>query len=741
VGTRADFAPMTETRGFRTGRSLTYFYVGWAVLFVGIAAFSVRTFVTAQDPFFYIGLAKTLLNEATGSDAFWRAFFRVAPGYPLLLAASMAALGDFGSYIVNPVFALVFSVSAFLLLRLRSGTAPPALMAALFTLLVLFFGYGLNIYFLLYPFREISAFALVFMGYALVERASSATKVRGMLVGSGTLIVLAAAIREPMLLCLGFAACRWLFTGSPRAKCVGWLFLPLGLAMAVAAVVYLITDQVWSYQARYVWKALANPVQHLDAVREYLERLIELARYVVDSFTWPGIALLALGLIRGRKVASSWFYFLVPAVSLLLFYAGIEAHRRYALSVIVFLCPIAGEGFAWVAGQIAERLGKGPDGFRRIYTTFCLFLAAALIVVASRQTSWGPSVTRGEVRRFQQAASGFISDGDIVYNEPASRYLGDALISYTDVEIGAVPFGPRHRFSHVDGESWYLQPVNAEAYYTPVSHRYPVSTKDYLRQYVDLVPHQDANGAASSVEIAGGRFEAYRIEAWSRHEVFQKIDCKAGDPLTIWLDFQSAHPGIEKTVRVLEPESGRAIHEAVIAFGNGLTAHFVPGNEIKTLSLLLEVRSAALLPSELVYRAVAGETPVSFPLARGRTRSVYRWFRPPFEVIRGEPTYIAVCRDGGRLCLPPVYGPAETMEALLVLDPIGEDDEEVVLAYQHNGESLAEYRSLLSHAPQWNSFRFRLEAEGGENCVEMTPSPVGCHGGEIRIRMARIRIR
>jgi hypothetical protein len=34
-----------------------------------------------------------------------------------------------------------------------------------------------------------------------------------------------------------------------------------------------------------------------------------------------------------------------------------------------------------------------------------------------------------------------------------------------------------------------------------------------------------------------------------------------------------------------------------------------------------------------------------------------------------------------------------------------------------------------------------LALEGTESCVEIFPDPVGCHGGEARIRMARIWIR
>lgn len=732
---------MTEGTGIRSLNRAAVWYAVWIVLLVAIAAFKIRSFVTAQDPFFYIGLAKSLLRYSPGSELFWHAFFRVAPGYPLLLGVSLATLGDFGPYFVNPVFAVFFSWSLYVLLREGSGVAGPALIAALLSMLVIFFGYGLNIYFLLYPFRGIAAYALVFAGYALVEKAASASNPRSALLGAGALLVLAVAIRETMAICLLLAAGRWIFAGAPSRKQVGWFLLPVSLLIAAAAAVYLFTDQFLSHQARYVWSVLPNFSERFGSVSQYLRQLVELAGYVADSFTWPGIVLLMLGLFATRRLPTTWFYFVIPSACLLLFYAGIEPHRRYALSVIVFLSPLAGEGLVWVVKQAATRSKWTEHSIRKRHVAICVVLAAFMMLLAARLTPWGPSVTRGEVRRFQGALSEMISDRDVVYHEPISRYLGDALISYTNAETENSLFNLRRRISEEGRHFWYFRPANAEAIYTPITHRFPVSVESRLRELVDLVSYTGEEGLIPVVEIAGGRFEVYRIEPWSRREVSQSILAEAGESLTVWLDFQSADPGIGKSVRILESESGRAVHAAEIASGNGLTAHFVPADVITTSLLLLEVRSETELPGELIHDVVVGEAPASFPLTHGRVRSVYRWFRPPFESVRGEPKYLAVCKTGGRLCLPPIYGPAESIETLLVLDPVAGADREVALVYKFGEQTVGEYRSRFSEVPQWNSFRLPLALEGTESCVEIFPDPVGCHGGEARIRMARIWIR
>ena len=733
---------MTEGRDIRSGHFSGIWYALWVVLFVVVSAASIRNFVTAQDPFFYIGLAKTLLREPPGCEMFWQAFFRVAPGYPLLLAAAIALLGDFGAYYVNPALAVFFSWTLFAILRFRAPSRDRTVMiASMLSLLPIFFGYGLNIHFLLYPFREVPAYAFAFAGYVLIENAAATTRARPRLLGAGVLLVLAAGIREPMLVCLVCAAARWFLVESPRRWQVGWLLLPLVVLLVVSAALYLLAEHGVSFQARYVWFALSNSAERAEVVSQYMARLAALSGFVIEAFTWPGIFFLLIGLHAHRKAPGTWLYFVIPSLCFVFFYACVEAHRRYALVAVAFLAPLAGEGFACLLRAVSARMKWDGSMSRRVLAAFTLLLAGGMIILAANQKSWGPSVSRSEVRRFQQALAAVVADEDAVYHEPACRYLRDALVTYTDVTLETPSAGMDRRLANRKRSCWYLRPTNKEAFYTRIIHQYPVSTEHLVRAQADLVPHMDAGGQPAVVEIAGGQFELQKIEPWSHREVSQSIHCRAGEPLTLWLDLETSDSAAGKTVRVRETGSGRIVQESRIESGNGFVAVFIPGAKIRSSSLIVEVRSDSVLPAEPVYGTGIGPEPVSFPLAHGRGRSVSRWIRPPFEVVRGEPKFLAVCRIGGTLCLPPVYGPASEAEVLLLLDPVAGEEKEVVLSYHFQNDVVGEDRSLFSDSPQWNSFRLSLcDRAGEELCVIMSAEPEGCHGGAARIRMVKIQI-
>ncbi|MBU1909601.1 MAG: hypothetical protein KJ726_06120 [Verrucomicrobia bacterium] len=181
----------------------------------------ILTYVTAQDPFLYIRLARKLVAASFSPAEIVGVFAWMMPGYPLLLAAAIRLAGPFAPYWVNLPFTIgLFMLIALLARRLYADGLPLVAMT-LYAVWIILGGHGLNPHFLLYPFRESPMLFFCLLGFLLILVAREKGRVTGYVL-AGLSFLLAGAIREPALFCVPFAALRPGEYGSPAKTSGGF---------------------------------------------------------------------------------------------------------------------------------------------------------------------------------------------------------------------------------------------------------------------------------------------------------------------------------------------------------------------------------------------------------------------------------------------------------------------------------------------------------------------------------------
>lgn len=193
---------MTQPSGSKAERHPATRSPVWLPMLLGCGALvfmllRIRTFVTGQDPFWYIALARQVLEGRTLADELAPGLAFVAPGYPLILALSISLFGPFAPYGVNVVFGIVFVCVLVVLSRRVYGPGSSPTIVLFATLYVVVSGYDLNAHFLLYPFRGMPIYALMFLGFLLIHAAGDTRGGAGLAVASGTCFLAAIGIREP----------------------------------------------------------------------------------------------------------------------------------------------------------------------------------------------------------------------------------------------------------------------------------------------------------------------------------------------------------------------------------------------------------------------------------------------------------------------------------------------------------------------------------------------------------------
>ena len=254
---------------------------------------------------------------------------------------------------------------------------------------------------------------------------------------------------------------------------------------------------------------------------------IAMKTYLIEALTWPGIAVFGVGCWSIRKNKAAITFFIVPAVLYFLFYSLYIPHYRYFLTVLVFLCPVVGQGVAvlvgW-AGQRAVRFHPGAPAGLRVGVAGMLVLLT--FSAAHRLDPWGTPVGRAEVRRFLSSLDGLAPKNEMVFLEQSSRYLGDTLLSYADYTHPSLWEIPQ--LVAAGTPCTFFRPINEEAHFPSfLSGRMKpmgIHTERILRHYGDLEPMPGPTGDGSAtVHIAGGRFVVMRLAPWTRSESESRV--------------------------------------------------------------------------------------------------------------------------------------------------------------------------------------------------------------------------
>lgn len=419
----------------------------------------VHTYATGQDARTYLVLAKHLLQGggAGGNEGL------VVPGWPLVLAGVMKCFGIYAAYWTNvPLFVLLVGFLGVLAGNLSRNRARGAVVAAGSALLLLG-GCPYNPHFLLWVFRQTPIYLTAVLALLFTERAVSRRAegrpwaAVGWFFGSLAWVAAGMLVRETGVLMLPVVglylladATGWIGEAGDGGKGRGrWLlagiFAGLGAAGMVAlAVAWGLGLFGGSAQAGYLLELLPHIFCDYLPEREIFP-LFQMMAWIPDELGWIGFAALLYGIVLSarRRNRGYLLLFLVPAVSYLLFDGMIKAHRRFFLSTLFFLAPVAMLGACGAAGAawraVRKALGRPgvPERWRKRAGTigraavWTAMLAWCATTIGNIQP-WGVQATRAEVERALEVMSPYVGEDRPLLLDRRARYLGEVLEVFTD---------------------------------------------------------------------------------------------------------------------------------------------------------------------------------------------------------------------------------------------------------------------------------------------------------------------
>lgn len=600
----------------------------WAIAIVVSAGFIVAvhlrvlTYVCGNDPMLYIRAGRVVLQpELYGRGALTQALTFVAPGYPLLLAATIRVFGSLAPYWLNLALLLASLPLMWFVLRRLMGSDRAALFAMIWAWVILLGGHELNAAFLFHPFREAPVLLCAYAAYALLLRATQASG-RGFWAAAAALVLIAACtFREPSVFLAGGGLLGLLGlvpTWRARLRLGAWFVLPWVL-LAVAAWVAL---QALGYAGSSQFEA----IRYLRNTGVAVARMRQMLGWIPAEAGWVGTGCMVVGMARAaRRSPALLAWFLVPSVLLFVFYAHMQMHARYFLAAFLYAVVFAGYGLDGLLRLFERRVAAWPRALPVVTTGACTVALVALMVgVVGHAHPWGPLVTAREVREWQALVSKLepSADGRVrIAVEQRCRYLEDMLLSYTDAELlnpkqvgeWTAPWAPAH----------YFQPLNRAAKYaTP---QWLMWLKIYahriLSDRMDLLPV----GADLPVihTIGQGEYEQYRLQPWTAGRHQQDLALEPGRDQVLWLDWGACPTAIVRTVTIQEAQTGTTLFSQSMT-GNGLQAIFLSAQVCTAAHGLLTVESSSPAPAQPVIRVASPTVPQYFDFGPDRRISVNR---------------------------------------------------------------------------------------------------------------------
>jgi len=673
---------------------------------VAVAFANVYTVVTGVgDTMHYFAAARDILNASSREDWF-HALFRWAPGWPLTIAMFMRQGGTAYIYFLVPVLAwatLFASGIAVWRLTRRFATGMTAALAIGYFLM---FRTPLVTYFLLYPFREPLSFLGLSLGWVAVI---SGCRTQGwrryvLLSLSGLTAVLAAGVREPAIFSLaGLAAYALLAkeNGSVRTRIASVIVVlsPLLLAVLALGGLFLLTGRIGSAQFSG-WRSM-TAARTLGEWQGMCVAYVRLSRNLLGI---SGLGLLGAGVVvAGWKHRAAVVMLLIPALATLAFYATFAVYPRYALSIAIFLVPLAGGGGAFATDTLYRVLRRrAPALSYPVYPVVWLLLVVLSCHQAAALSPWGRTTLR-ELRQRESLLKRYISAGDSVVIDFRYRHLHDFLLSYLGITpAGAVPSasagaGPRRIFIEPRSDEGRVR-ANVQS---PV-----VNMGEEILQRQDLVPVCDAEGHPVEFTLAGAPYALREIRPWSRQQTRETVF--RGDVIggLIWFDFRESDAGTGRRIAWQSP-GGDPLQEGMLPPGRGLVACAAGTLFEGRDAVLVSIESDTLLPAEVVVRADAGIQQSGFGFGNGRRPSVMSWVEDP--VYRSTSKWGAVFGSGAAFRIP---------------NPVGADDRVLAITFEYQirfpvpATGLFRYRDAAGPLAEVES---ALQGEGILQTVRVPP--------------------
>jgi len=708
-------------------------------------AFRIQTYVTAQDPFWYIALARQFLGLIDSEGPYSMGIQFVSPGFPLLLAITIKLFGPFGPHWLNTLLGIgaLFALAhlAFRLFDFRWRAA----VILLLTFLVIVAGYELNLHFLVYPFRGMAVYFFLLAGMATMEICMRRGLSPIAFLGPGIFFSAAIAIREPAVFGVAGALLYVVWDGGLRVRCtwgrVAALLVPTMICLGAftfhgATQGRLVNNQLYAFSHYLVNTAGSNLPQTIAAgIRTQ-------ASYLVDEFTWAGIAALVPGLWISRKNKAALCFFAIPAVLLFLFYALYITHYRYVLSSILFLCPLVAVGILSVLSWTEQLLAKRFPKTSALPSTAVVALLAVFSIVELRELEpWGRTVSRSDVNRFlADLEEVFPEENACITFPPVCRYLGDALLSFGTIKM----LDPaRMRTALENGRACYLlRPLNESSYYegysTAALDAGGVQHETTMRFYLQ-VPDPEQKDHVRKLRFAEGEFAVQRLQPWTHLTLEEKIHVPAHRNMVLWLDFGERESEANVNA-VLRDATGKEQHRWKPFRGRHYAGLAVPARAAATPHLTLHLTSNEPMPPHPLAGWQIGDLPMKIPFNHKRSLSTHYWVSPPFEASRRQSRFAAVLKEEGVMNIPvPHGGGFGALEILLILSPAQISSLSEQVRYRSGSEEVI--RELDCSQPlSYHSFRIPMPPSGESIQLELEriPGKNRTDGSGIRIEQINI---
>lgn len=661
-----------------------------------LAAWQIRTAVSGQDDATHRIFARTILTADRASPEFRQALTHIAPGWPLFLALAIRAAGPWVTTWINVALAGLLLGLYLLVLRRVFRDDRAAGLGLLATLLILLRGYTLNAHFLLYAFRETPSFLFVAAGWLIFLLADSRRR-PALFFAGGCAFVIAAAMREPAV-CGAIGPYLWLLCRrrEDRVSRKG-CFIGAILPWLLAGGAWLVARQLAGGASSGQWQWWSARLLHTPAPAfwiAYGHSLRALLGFLWEALGFPWLLLGVLGVAGLRRNRAALWFFLFSALAYLLLYATYTAHRRYALAVLLPLCPFAAYGLHLAIEKLSvfsARLFRRPiAGPARILAA--VLLAAGLVRTARGLQSWGPRIARHDVEQFGRDFREVARPEDLVVIEPICRHLGETLIYH----LSHRPADPARAGTEGGAKRcFYLEPLTRDCF-PPGSFRRELagSASRRLRYRYDVQARTGPDGRLLELALGGGRYGVYEVRPWSATNVSARVTLPAGNTVVLWLDFKDATSNSARRVEI-RADAGAPLASWLVEDARFLQA-FIFEKPAELRSAVVDVSGHLPGPADFIYAVVPAGKPARFDAGPLRSPSLEHWFEPSFVgTALAMPTH-----QGGRLRPPPVHGSYRSLNlALGMKAPPFQGP--VSFRYEQDGRAVTNWTVQLPQAKVW----------------------------------------
>ena len=458
-----------------------------AVLWAGL--WSAQSYVTAQDPStIYLPLARQIADTDFSLAAIREAARWMAPGWPVVLAVSIKLGGPFAPAWIQLPFALLALIALWRIIARHAASVIAAWLAVGLTLLAWLAGPEPTFACLLYPFRELPAFACALWA---VERAGRDGRISTALLAGGLLLA-TAGVRETFVpgAAAGAIAAVWLSAGDRKAgwRRTGWILAPL---VAGALILSICFPGSVNRQVHTIWSNLAAgmlPAPLPEAVSGLLSQM-------AGQVTWVGLLLPLLALAR-KETRGAGALLLVMTTVMLSVHLLLPAHVRYGLTCSLLLPAGAALALMPIARRLSSRNAwiSAGAGF------------VALTALALSQNSWGAPVSRAEVGETLRRVAASLPAGKPYYVERRGRRLAALLKGYASSwpqGQGAHPVAGGVYFEVIAGverEDYAEGPLQG-----------PTVSMQLRDAGMALAPLGDRHGRFVPLHLAGTSFHLHRV--------------------------------------------------------------------------------------------------------------------------------------------------------------------------------------------------------------------------------------